>query len=193
MIFWFDHAFGTRDPDARKIFAQARQRAFMQEPGEVIRSIWHEFAAAEPNEQVEIFAFDFFGRGRSAASASAACARPSGEASARSAERLDSSAASGARIRQRWQGGHIPGPARRRHRRHRRPLPRTDLAGALRGRLRLRFQLKLPARQEPESSLKRRAARCLFDGQVRSRRQQRGSLRIDPVSLIEVSCFELCQ
>ena len=36
----------------------------MQEPGEVIRSIWHELAAAEPDEQVEIFAFDFFGPGR---------------------------------------------------------------------------------------------------------------------------------
>ena len=63
MVLRLNHAFSTSDPDAREIFAQARQRTFMQKPREVIRSIWHKFATAEPDEQVEIFAFDFFGRG----------------------------------------------------------------------------------------------------------------------------------
>ena len=36
MIFRFDHAFGTGDPQVREILTQARERAFVQEPGKII-------------------------------------------------------------------------------------------------------------------------------------------------------------
>src|SRR5262249_33838128 len=38
-------------------------RTFQQEARKVIRSIWHEFAAAEPDKQIEILALDFLDRG----------------------------------------------------------------------------------------------------------------------------------
>ena len=70
-----------------------------------------QLAAAEPDEQVEIFAFDFFDlwsprRPRQARHAQGRAARHP----ARSAESLDSSAASGARINSMARRGIFLGP-----------------------------------------------------------------------------------
>ena len=58
MIFRLDVAFGALDAERREIVAQPRQRALVQEAGEIVRAVGQQFAAAEPDEEIEIFALD---------------------------------------------------------------------------------------------------------------------------------------
>ena len=48
-------------PIAAEILAQPRQRTVMQEAGEIVRSVGQQLAAAETDEQIEVFAFHAFG------------------------------------------------------------------------------------------------------------------------------------
>jgi hypothetical protein len=50
-------------PSGRQIGAQARQRALVQEAGEIVRAIKQDFAAAEPDEQIEILTLSALDRG----------------------------------------------------------------------------------------------------------------------------------
>ena len=50
-------------PSAAKILAQPRQRALVQEAGDVIGAVRHQFAAADADEQIEEFALDLAGVG----------------------------------------------------------------------------------------------------------------------------------
>ena len=50
-------------PSGAEIGAQPRQRALVQEAGEIVRAVGQQFAAAEPDEQVEVLALDALDRG----------------------------------------------------------------------------------------------------------------------------------
>ena len=54
-------------PIAREILAQARERTLVQEAGEIVGAVGQQFAAAEPDEEIEIFALDLLDRRRRAA------------------------------------------------------------------------------------------------------------------------------
>ncbi len=54
-------AFGARDAEFGEIGPQARQRALVQESGQIVGAVRHELAATEPDEQVEEFALHGFG------------------------------------------------------------------------------------------------------------------------------------
>ena len=58
MIFGLGIAFGALDAERREIVAQPRQRALVQEAGEIVGPIGQQLAAAEPDEEIEIFALD---------------------------------------------------------------------------------------------------------------------------------------
>ena len=63
MIFGLVVAFGALDAERREIAAQPRQRTLVQEAGQIIRGVGQQFAAAEPDEQVEELALDALDRG----------------------------------------------------------------------------------------------------------------------------------
>ena len=63
MIFRFVLALGALDAERGEILAQPRQRALVQEPGNVVGAVGHQFAAADADEQIEKFALDFRGVG----------------------------------------------------------------------------------------------------------------------------------
>ena len=66
-------------PSAREIVAQPRERPLVQKAGQIVGRIGQQLAAAEPDEEIEIFALDALDvDARLPASASAACATPSG-------------------------------------------------------------------------------------------------------------------
>src|SRR5258708_34605433 len=58
VIFGLGIALGALDSERAKIGAQPRQRAFVQETGEIVGGVGQQFAAAESDEQVEILALD---------------------------------------------------------------------------------------------------------------------------------------
>jgi hypothetical protein len=61
MIFGFVLTLGALDAERGQILAQSRQRALVQEAGDVLGAVGHQFAAADANEQIEKFALDFAG------------------------------------------------------------------------------------------------------------------------------------
>ena len=63
MILGLAVAFGALDAERRQIAAQPRQRTLVQEAGEIVRAVGQQFAAAEPDEQVEVLALDALDRG----------------------------------------------------------------------------------------------------------------------------------
>ena len=54
-------SLGAFDAEPGQMRTQARQWPLVQESREIIRSVREKFAAPEPDEEVEIFAFDAFG------------------------------------------------------------------------------------------------------------------------------------
>ena len=58
VIFRFPRGAGALDSEPIEVFTDARQRALVQEAGEVIGGIGKQVAAAEPDEQVEEFLAD---------------------------------------------------------------------------------------------------------------------------------------
>ena len=63
VIFRFGIALGALDAEAGEILAQPRQRALVQEAGEIVGAVGHQFAAADADEQIEEFALDRVGVG----------------------------------------------------------------------------------------------------------------------------------
>src|SRR5262249_4347635 len=55
VIFRLGHAFGARNAEPAQILTQARQRPFVQEAGNVIRGVRQKLAAADSNEEAEVF------------------------------------------------------------------------------------------------------------------------------------------
>ena len=58
MILRLGIAFGALDAERAEVLAQPRQRPLVQEAGEVVRAVGQQLAAAEPDEQIEVFALD---------------------------------------------------------------------------------------------------------------------------------------
>ena len=58
MIFRLPRRAGALDPERIQILAHPRQRALVQEAGQIIGGIGQQFAAAEPDEQIEEFLAD---------------------------------------------------------------------------------------------------------------------------------------
>ena len=58
MIFRLAVAFDALDAERREVVAQPRQRALVQEAGEIVRAVGQQLAAAEADEQIEEFALD---------------------------------------------------------------------------------------------------------------------------------------
>ena len=58
MIFRLPRRAGALDPERIEILAHPRQRALVQKTGQVIGGIGQQFAAAEPDEQIEEFLAD---------------------------------------------------------------------------------------------------------------------------------------
>ena len=58
MILGFVVAFGALDAQRGQIPAQPRQRTLVQEAGEIVRGVGQQFAAAQPDEQIEELALD---------------------------------------------------------------------------------------------------------------------------------------
>src|SRR5271169_7267289 len=58
MIFRFSFAVDALDAEPCEVVAQARQRALIQEAGKIIRTIGHQFAAPNADEQIEELTLD---------------------------------------------------------------------------------------------------------------------------------------
>ena len=79
MILRLDLALGALDAERAEIVAQPRQRPLVQEAGEIIGAVGQQFAAAEPDEEVEVFALDALDASlRSPPAPAPTCATPSG-------------------------------------------------------------------------------------------------------------------
>src|SRR5262245_15930096 len=63
MIFRLGLSLRALNSEPCEALAQARQRSLMQEAGEIIRAVREEFAATEPDEQIEVLALDALGAG----------------------------------------------------------------------------------------------------------------------------------
>ena len=67
MIFRLGITFDALNTEPGEIVAQSRQRTLVQEAGEIIRAIRHQFSAPDADEQLEEFAIDlrdiYLGRG----------------------------------------------------------------------------------------------------------------------------------
>ena len=98
MILRLAIAVGALDAERRQILAQPRQRALVQEAGEIIGAVGQQLAAADADEQIEELALDLRDVVRlRPLRPGSTCATPSGVASPRSAASRSSSVASGAR------------------------------------------------------------------------------------------------
>ena len=58
MIFRLGLSSGALDTEPCEVVAQSRQRTLVQESGEIIGAIGHQFAAPDADEQREEFSFD---------------------------------------------------------------------------------------------------------------------------------------
>src|SRR5262249_44140973 len=58
MVLRLRLAFDALDAEPREIVTQARQRPFIQEAGEVERTVGHEFASSDADEKIEELALD---------------------------------------------------------------------------------------------------------------------------------------
>ena len=58
MILRLVVALDALDSERREILAQPRERPLVQEAGEIVRRVRQQFAAPEPDEQIEVFALD---------------------------------------------------------------------------------------------------------------------------------------
>ena len=102
--------FSTRSrPNVGEIAAQPRQRPLVQKAGQIVGGIGQDFAASDPDEEVEILALHGVARARDATSARAAWARPSGVSSA--IQFASAPSGSTARREQRGKQEHIPARA----------------------------------------------------------------------------------
>src|SRR5262249_47719055 len=63
MILRLVIAVGAHDVEVCQIGAQPGQRPLIQEPGQIVRAVWHQFAAADADEQLEEFPLDLLGLG----------------------------------------------------------------------------------------------------------------------------------
>ena len=58
MVFRLGLALDALNAELREIVAQSRQWALVEEAGEIIRAIRHQFSTPDADEQLEEFAFD---------------------------------------------------------------------------------------------------------------------------------------
>src|SRR6185437_1073213 len=58
MIFRFHNTVAASYSEARQIVAEPRQRALVEEAGEIVRAVRHQLAATEPDKQIEEFALN---------------------------------------------------------------------------------------------------------------------------------------
>jgi hypothetical protein len=63
MILGFYIALGPLDAEFLEILAQPLQRPLVEKAGEVVRAVGQELAAAEPDEEIEVFALKPIGVG----------------------------------------------------------------------------------------------------------------------------------
>ena len=170
-------ALGPFDPEAREILAQARERALVQESGEVEGPVGQQFAASKPDEQIEVFALDPLHRG---------LRRGFGQFDMRDAERRRIAAQRRELLQQRrigrahqqaWRAARIPARARCRSRRPSAQLHRAldkDRAATPCDRRRSRLRRRARARREPCPSWKRMAAKCQRAARVWKHRRPPG-------------------
>src|SRR5437870_1069273 len=61
MVLRFTLRLDTFDAESLQILAQARQRTLIEKAGQVVRTVGQEFAAADPDEEIEKLTLDLFG------------------------------------------------------------------------------------------------------------------------------------
>ena len=69
MIFRFVLLLDAFDAERGEILTQPRQRPLVQEAGDIIGAVGHQFAAADADEEIEEFALDLLASALPAASA----------------------------------------------------------------------------------------------------------------------------
>ena len=96
-------ALDALDAERAEIGAQPRQRALVQEAGQIVRRVGQQLAAAEPDEQVEVFALDALDGGLARGLRQRGMCDAERRRVAAQPARRSSSFASGARDQQRGQ------------------------------------------------------------------------------------------
>jgi hypothetical protein len=94
VILRLHHALAAGDADPGKIVTQPRQRALLQEAGQVLRTVGQQLAAADTDEKIEILVLHRFGVGPARRIGHREMGEP---ARARNSDRRLSRPASGAR------------------------------------------------------------------------------------------------
>ena len=166
------------DAESARVLAQPRQRPLIEEAGEIIRTVGQQFAAPDPDEEIEEFALDARRRRCGSRPRRAPHAQRRAASRRRAASPSRSSSACVRRAREQRRQQRIFLRARRIDvvDRRRRRCRRTDRAAAPRGRCRSPPRPRQPGRRECASSWTPRVVKYRIFGRARRRRRRHGSL-----------------